>query len=638
MVQQGGARDVGAARARRGTPAVAMMLLLIVVPTVSALALSVTRIAALGDQREQLDTVRSAGDQLADIGTARALLSDERNAIGLLRVVQEQGIDLRLASLLVGFDLEVELGVVRSAVDDHLSAAAPDLLDDELFANRASVTYGDPETLNERYRLADERLADLEAEQLARLQRSASAVALEEIDPALTRLQAATDAHRHIARMGSAYATVLAPSLAIEEPAVGLRFLYQHRLGYDDAITVLGADGRTVPSDDDAVAALLAAVDATLAGAATEGIGGAAVLGDGLSLDTLDPADMQPVTGIYRASTTHRDSTAQAAAELAASLEAADAEAAAAIGRSLAVSVGLVIVTLAAAAAATFAFVRPLHRLAEGARQLRDGEVGVQTTVGGVRELQSAIRALNEASSSIAVAHERTRALAAEGWEAEADVVGESGGLEAGVSASFDVLESLMADRERLRAHLEHEAFHDSLTGLLNRRGLRHRIDDLLAQPGGEDEPLLVLYLDLDGFKAVNDRHGHEAGDRVLVAVAERLDEVVPVGSLVARMGGDEFMVVVSGAAEDAGARLGAEVKARIAEPVVDGARQLTVGASVGLASGAPGATGFEQLIRGADSAAYYAKANRSPVPVSLSPEIESWMGERSVADRTPAG
>lgn len=162
----------------------------------------------------------------------------------------------------------------------------------------------------------------------------------------------------------------------------------------------------------------------------------------------------------------------------------------------------------------------------------------------------------------------------------------------------------------RMEAELEkdHRACHDTLTGLVNRAGLAAEIDR--RADAGEADEVAYLYIDLDGFKRVNDTLGHGAGDRVLAGVADRLRAVVPDDDIAARIGGDEFLVVarVSGPAE--ARAFGARVIAAVSgNPYLFGDRGVEIGASVGIALSAEYGPAFSALIEAADEALYLAKA-----------------------------
>ncbi|HLM67474.1 MAG TPA: EAL domain-containing protein, partial [Longimicrobium sp.] len=164
--------------------------------------------------------------------------------------------------------------------------------------------------------------------------------------------------------------------------------------------------------------------------------------------------------------------------------------------------------------------------------------------------------------------------------------------------------------RRALEARLRHEALHDPLTGLANRRLLMERLSAALDRGRRRGGGTALLFMDLDRFKLVNDSLGHPVGDRLLVAVAERLREAVGPADTVARLGGDEFAVLLDGAPGAEGARRTADAIQRALAPSVtlDGFEVFT-SASMGIAVGGAQGEGPEGLLRSADAAMYRARA-----------------------------
>jgi diguanylate cyclase (GGDEF)-like protein len=169
-----------------------------------------------------------------------------------------------------------------------------------------------------------------------------------------------------------------------------------------------------------------------------------------------------------------------------------------------------------------------------------------------------------------------------------------------------------VTDRKRLEDQLQHEAFHDPLTGLANRALFADRVTHALARAArGPVDQLAVLFTDLDDFKLVNDSLGHAAGDELLTAVGERIRACLRRQDTAARLGGDEFAILV----EDASAEKAEEIALRILDalrqPFSLAARQIFVQASIGTAlGGGLGSTlTAEELLRNADVAMYTAKS-----------------------------
>ena len=166
------------------------------------------------------------------------------------------------------------------------------------------------------------------------------------------------------------------------------------------------------------------------------------------------------------------------------------------------------------------------------------------------------------------------------------------------------------SDVHELTEELERRASHDYLTGVAARSVLPDHLDRALAQiRRSPDHSLAVLAIDLDDFKSVNDRHGHNAGDEVLIEVARRLERIVRTGDLVVRLGGDEFVIVLTSIANtDTATAIAGRIVASLARPFKVSAGETRIGASVGVAIAHTGDETPHLLLTQADRAAYEAK------------------------------
>ena len=182
-------------------------------------------------------------------------------------------------------------------------------------------------------------------------------------------------------------------------------------------------------------------------------------------------------------------------------------------------------------------------------------------------------------------------------------------------SSQHSRIRELNAEVTREKRELElayeriaHMANHDNLTQLPNRRLLTELIAEYLPLAQRQNRRFGVLYVDLDDFKPVNDTLGHNAGDRVLVTVAERLRDLVRSSDTVARLGGDEFVLVVKEITEESIQTIASKVLERIGEPVSVGDRDFTLTASIGISIYPLHGTTYDELLAAADRAMYQVK------------------------------
>lgn len=198
-------------------------------------------------------------------------------------------------------------------------------------------------------------------------------------------------------------------------------------------------------------------------------------------------------------------------------------------------------------------------------------------------------------------------ALRADGSVFEAELVATSG--EAPSGPALVVLVTDVTARRRAEKQLSYLAFLDPLTGLANRALFLDRLRDTLVAARRDRRVLAVLLCDLDGFKQVNDQHGHDAGDAVLRAVARRLESAVRDSDTVARLGGDEFAVILAKVASREHVAIVTERMVRaFDEPILVGAVPCKIGISIGIATHPEDAGEVDALVTRADAAMYESK------------------------------
>jgi len=173
-------------------------------------------------------------------------------------------------------------------------------------------------------------------------------------------------------------------------------------------------------------------------------------------------------------------------------------------------------------------------------------------------------------------------------------------------------LAAVAVEHDRLTDRLRFQARHDALTGLANRSLAMTLLECALTDTQARSEPVSVLFIDLDDFHGVNDLLGHAGGDDVLVMIAERLRSCCRRGDSLARVGGDEFMMVLPYAAEQEAVLVARRVLTVLAEPFTHGSRELRLGVSVGVATGPYAGADPETLRRHADVAMHHAKTRRA--------------------------
>ena len=172
----------------------------------------------------------------------------------------------------------------------------------------------------------------------------------------------------------------------------------------------------------------------------------------------------------------------------------------------------------------------------------------------------------------------------------------------------LDVVGKALEEASKVLLQAQHLADHDPLTGLANRALFAELVKQQLAICARTGTKIAVLYVDLDGFKAINDTHGHAAGDDLLCAVTARLQVLLRKADVPARLGGDEFAILLSDTSEQGAAKVAEKLVDSLNVPFPIRAMPLSVSASVGIAVSSKNGETIEQLLRKADEAMYRAK------------------------------
>lgn len=180
-----------------------------------------------------------------------------------------------------------------------------------------------------------------------------------------------------------------------------------------------------------------------------------------------------------------------------------------------------------------------------------------------------------------------------------------------------------VTDQKQLETQLERHAFYDLLTGLPNRALLLDRLRHSLSRIEREAKLVGVLFIDLDGFKIINDTLGHAAGDQVLREVAQRITSCLRTGDTAGRLGGDEFVVVVESIDDpQAIVQIADRIISRVQQPVTSGEQEVFVSCSVGIRTSRAGEASTEDLLRDADIAMYWAKSRGRSQAVVFEPPM----------------
>lgn len=592
-----------------------LLLILAVVPLAGAAWFATDEFSRTRTARSDVTRVTELAAQYAEIAKLRSSVLDERNWLVVARGLEELGIPTDVVTEFTGLDSAAQLAESRDRVDATVTADGLTEVADRLATLRRGS--GQIDTMEAGYLELEQSLAAKGDDVLHELlDRAGDVDGGGDLIAALRMLETATKARLAMASQVTTFFSVQFP--ASGDIGDEVRSLTGQQVAYEAAFDRLQESAQA----GSAVAGALAqvensnaaitfreSVDAAISAAVVGNVGS----GDFSSASVFSNID-QVVSGFtsgVESAESHRALVAGAAADVAAASGAATRRADGAASRAAALLVALTITTVVSVLAVSHLIASPLRRLSTRANQLRTTGNVDPGEMRGPREVRDVAAAIDEAAANLALAERQAHALAL--GDLDDPSLGESAPGELGASLQRAVarLTESVDEREEYRQRLAHEAAHDGLTSLPNRKASLEQLHRALSRTRRSAKSLAVLFIDLDGFKTVNDNHGHHVGDRVLQTVAERLILQIRQGDQAGRLGGDEFVVVAEPVDQAADAlEIARRIRDAVAEPIVIGPATIEVNACIGIAlADADSSLAADELLCDADLAVYKAKS-----------------------------
>ncbi len=619
----------------RGYRIGAILALIAFVPLMGAAWYATTDVVEARRERNRVERVEADVADLVLMSELRARLFDERNWTSAADGITGIELTPEFVAAITGIDIPAELADASSEVDRLIGELALSNLAIQLTEVRSTEDV----SLTQRGYLFDALEDDVElmATQLIERIVAASAEARDEgalIDD-LRALESATIARSAIAAEFNAFFSAQFSTDVVQtDEIVALIGFRSVREGEFRQLVRTSRSG----SATEAVLAEIAASDMAVEfDAAVGGLTETAIAGQvAAAPEGSIPVDIVGAARVFEASSVtsnlYLDLVRAAGEDV---TEAARSAASEAERRNRQAFWSLIVLTTASmllAIASARAIARPIRDLAEAARRLRDGDDhDVRAAPRGPTEVQEATRAINEATDQLALAEQQALALAEGDLEHRSLSEHGTGSLGASLQSAVRTLASSLQEREELRERMTHEATHDGLTQLANRNASLGQIEAGLERANLTDGHVAVLFIDLDGFKNVNDQFGHRAGDFVLREIAQRLGSSARPGDHIGRLGGDEFLLIAESIADESEAvELARRAFATIVTPIRFDDVEVSIGCCIGIALSDGGISDPTALLQDADLAVYRAKElGRNRIEV-CDDELRAIMSDRA--------
>jgi diguanylate cyclase (GGDEF)-like protein len=592
-----------------------LLIALAVLPLAGTAWFAAREVGRTSEARAESERMAERTEEVVEATRLGSAILDERNWVLVARGIEEIGVPNALVTNITGIDPEDELRAARADVD-RLAAAH----------GRSSITESIAAARIEPESMANAGDGFLEIEQELAVRNEA---VLHELSVSAGDVSGGGDlvASLHILEYASEASESVSLQLvnyfATQFTGPGL---YNADLGDLAAQQALHEQAMASLTDsvqiDTSTASVLASLQASAAaGVFLNEVSGLVETTTSAGSERAELtseavfADLDHVVGMFRSGTEsaamHFDLVEAAADDvIAASDEVRDATSGAATRAGWMFGV-FAVASLAFAFALGGFILWPLRRLAERAGRLRDEDFVAGAPMRGPREVLQVAAAIDEATVHLDLAARQANALAEGQLDHPALSEPAPGALGSSLQLAVRTLARSLDESEEFQQRLEHQATHDGLTSLPNRTASLDMLGRGLARTRRNDSKLAVMFVDLDGFKGVNDSHGHLVGDSVLRAVARRLVDSVREGDHVGRLGGDEFLVIGEPITDVKGAlAVARRIIALMSEPIVVGDIQVEIDASIGIAitDGSSDLTP-DELLRDADVAVYKAKA-----------------------------
>lgn len=584
------------------------LLVVVLVPLVGFAATAASSARQANRTATAADELRSAASSVATFTSLQAALYVEHFWAGASDAIRQLGVDPSAMGPVLGYEPTAELTAARRQVDERVETGVDPQLDALLAEARTDGI--SPRGQRGPYGQAERHIDDQIHTALDQLNDATSRIAgTDDLSQAAGVLVATVDVRRQVFLLTANLFGARFPDEAVTaDPRIGLIATQAgYRESWNRLQSLVGDQEpmagmlRTVQADPRNVA-LMRSVDAAVASI----LGPTASAADPtMQLAVADFADALAVLGNYVQVVSE---ASQQVVETGSAVAQRAEDDRTQVYVTLGIVTALTIVTLAVVGRW---IVGSIDGIAVSANAMNEGDLDQSAPVRGPREVRAAAVALNSAASHLRSAEHQALALAGAGLGADGAVapVAVPGALGRAMQVAMASLADSVQEREELRRRLQHDALHDGLTGLPNRTSIVAGLEAALRDRVPGTARVAVFFIDCDGFKLVNDQHGHAAGDRVLCAIADRILDSVRAGDLVGRLGGDEFVVVADPIHGEQEARaLAGRIRAAVRRPIETEASVVTPAVSIGVALSGDGATPA-RLLHDADLAVYEAKA-----------------------------